>query len=258
MDNIPNIYSANADEKTPPPTPSRKGRGESSPPPETIRKFYGRCKGKALSLGKKDAIAQQGAVDITFTHGQMLDLSQLFGQPFERYELEIGFGSGEHLLNRARNNPTVGFIGVEPFLNGYAAAVRDCLDEHLPNIRFYNDDAHFLLRTLPDAQFSHVHLFYPDPWHKKRHWKRRFVSIDALNEFARILVLGGQFRCATDIDSYAAWTLQHIREHPAFTWPAHTAADFLTPYEGWVQTRYEAKARREGRRSCYLRFDKIT
>ncbi|TIM63590.1 MAG: tRNA (guanosine(46)-N7)-methyltransferase TrmB, partial [Mesorhizobium sp.] len=95
---------------------------------------------------------------------------------------------------------------------------------------------------------------YPDPWPKKKHWKRRFVSPVNLDRFARVLKSGGTFRFASDIDSYVNWTLLHCRAHEAFAWQAEEAADWQRPYEGWPGTRYEAKAVREGRRPAYLTF----
>ncbi|TIU76954.1 MAG: tRNA (guanosine(46)-N7)-methyltransferase TrmB, partial [Mesorhizobium sp.] len=95
---------------------------------------------------------------------------------------------------------------------------------------------------------------YPDPWPKKKHWKRRFVGAANLGRFARVLKPGGRFRFASDIDSYVNWTLLACRAHGAFAWQAGEAADWHRPYEGWPGTRYEAKAIREGRRPAYLTF----
>src|SRR5690606_2225100 len=99
-----------------------------------------------------------------------------------------------------------------------------------------------------------IDLFYPDPWPKRRHWKRRFVSQANLDRFARVLRTGGRFRFASDIGGYVNWTLLHCRRHPAFQWQASAASDWNDPYRGWPGTRYEAKALREGRRPAYLTF----
>jgi tRNA (guanine-N7-)-methyltransferase len=114
-----------------------------------------------------------------------------------------------------------------------------------------------LLDWLPAASLAGVDLLYPDPWPKKRHWKRRFVGRANLDRFARVLAPGGRFRFASDIDTYVDWTLLHCRAHPAFEWRAETADDWRLPYEGWPGTRYEAKALREGRTPAYLTFEKI-
>jgi tRNA (guanine-N7-)-methyltransferase len=109
-------------------------------------------------------------------------------------------------------------------------------------------------RLLPELMLDGIDLFYPDPWPKKRHWKRRFVNEANLDRFARVLKRGGVFRFASDIDTYVDWTLLACRKHDAFAWRAASAEDWRTPYEGWPGTRYEAKAIREGRTPAYLAF----
>jgi tRNA (guanine-N7-)-methyltransferase len=111
-----------------------------------------------------------------------------------------------------------------------------------------------LLDWLPEASLDQIDLFYPDPWPKKRHWKRRFVSQTNLDRFARVLKAGGKFRFASDIAHYVNWTLLHCRAHPSFEWQAVSAEDWRNPYPGWPGTRYEAKAMREGRVPAYLKF----
>jgi tRNA (guanine-N7-)-methyltransferase len=143
---------------------------------------------------------------------------------------------------------------VEPFVNGMAKLMLALETAPLDNLRVHDDDATRLLDWLPDASLSGIDLFYPDPWPKKRHFKRRFVNRANLDRFARVMKPGAPFRFASDIDSYVDWTLLHCRDHPAFAWQAETAADWREPYEGWPGTRYEAKALREGRRPAYLSF----
>ena len=124
----------------------------------------------------------------------------------------------------------------------------------LANLRVHDDDATRLLDWLPAASLSGIDLLYPDPWPKKKHWKRRFVSPANLDRFARVLQRGGTFRFASDIDSYVNWTLAACERHGGFAWQARDAADWHSPYDGWPGTRYEAKALREGRRPAYLTF----
>ena len=124
--------------------------------------------------------------------------------------LEIGFGGGEHLLHAARENPAIGFIGVEPFESGLAKAATVIGREALKNIRLYDEDAAPLLDWLPPASLARVDLLFPDPWPKKRHWKRRFVNAANLDRIARVLRADGIFRFATDIDDYAEWTREKV------------------------------------------------
>ncbi len=124
----------------------------------------------------------------------------------------------------------------------------------LTNVRVSDADAVKVLDWLPPASLDRILLLYPDPWPKKRHFKRRFVGPDNLDRFARVLKPGGAFYFASDIESYVDWTLFHVRRHPAFAWTATRPSDWRTPWDGWPGTRYEAKAIREGRRGVYLTF----
>jgi len=184
-------------------------------------------------------------------------LAALFPAPVEAIGLEIGFGGGEHLLHRARTTPHVGFIGVEPFINGMAKVTSSLCREPLGNLRLFADDATRLLDWLPDSSISRIDLLYPDPWPKRKHWKRRFVCRDNLDRFARVMVSGGCFCFASDIDSYVNWTLCHVLAHPDFEWQAQGPDDWRRPFYDWPGTRYEAKALRAGRRPAYLTIRRI-
>ena len=127
----------------------------------------------------------------------------------------------------------------------------------LDNVRLYGGDAVDLLAWLPSAGLEGIDLLYPDPWPKRRHWKRRFVQEATITMSARVLRSGGAFRFATDIPDYAAWTLGRFMRSPAFMWTAERAADWRTPWPGFGGTRYEAKARREGRPPYYLAFRRV-
>jgi tRNA (guanine-N7-)-methyltransferase len=168
--------------------------------------------------------------------------------------LEIGFGGAEHLLARAAENPEVGFIGCEPFINGVAKLLAGVEAHGLDNIRVHMDDATKLIEAAPDAAFSRIYLLYPDPWPKRRQQKRRFVSERSVAALARVLKPGGELRFATDIDDYAGWTLRRFLDSSEFVWEARTADDWRLPWAGWEATRYEAKARAAGRGSAYLTF----
>ena len=168
--------------------------------------------------------------------------------------LEIGFGGGEHLLARAAENPEVGFVGCEPFVNGVAKLLAGVEARGLDNVRVLADDATALIEAAPDAAFSRIYLLYPDPWPKRRQQKRRFVSERNVAALARVLSPGGELRFATDIDDYAGWTLRRFLASPGFVWSANAADDWRRPWAGWTPTRYEAKARAAGRGSAYLTF----
>ncbi|MCY6382755.1 tRNA (guanine(46)-N(7))-methyltransferase TrmB [Hoeflea prorocentri] len=217
--------------------------------------FFGRRKGKTLRPAQADALSDLlPRLRLDPETASPDDLSELYTRAFGTYRLEIGFGGGEHLLHRAHAMPQTGFIGVEPFVNGLAKCVAALAAEPLDNVRLYDDDATRLLDWLPEASLDQVDLLYPDPWPKKKHWKRRFVSPVNLDRIARVLKPGGLFCFASDIDSYVNWTLLHTRNHKQFSWLATCADDWRLAYEGWPGTRYEAKALREGRVAAYLTF----
>src|SRR5262249_3705075 len=160
--------------------------------------------------------------------------------------LEIGFGGGEHMIAQAEQHPRTGFIGVEPFVNGMAKALAAIDLKNLSNIRLHFDDAVFLLEWLPPASLAGVDLIYPDPWPKRRHWKRRFIQDESVAAIARILRPGGEFRFATDVPDCAAWTLKHLIRSPDFAWTAERAHDWRHAWSGFSATHYERKATPEG------------
>ncbi len=212
------------------------------------RRLYGRSKGKALRQHQSELMA-------ALLPKLALDLSApLPLRPDRETRLEIGFGGGEHLVAAAAREPDVDFLGCEPFINGMAKLLAGIEAQGLANIRLYRGDAAEVLDRLPDASLSRVYLFYPDPWPKRRHRKRRFVSPENLERLARVMRPGAELRFATDIDDYAAWTLARLRACKAFRWRAETAQDWRSPWEGWTQTKYEAKAMAAGRRPVYLTF----
>jgi tRNA (guanine-N7-)-methyltransferase len=124
-------------------------------------------------------------------------------------------------------------------------------------VRLFHQDAVLLLDKLPDASLDCIDLFYPDPWTKRRHWKRRFISAANLDRFARILKPRGQFRFASDISHYVNWTLQALDRHPEFNWQANGPDGWNKPYQFWPGSRYEQKALRELRTPAYLTFMRI-
>jgi tRNA (guanine-N7-)-methyltransferase len=217
--------------------------------------FFGRRHGKSLRPRPLAALEKQlPRYRLDLAAPAPADLSRLFRREVGDVRLEIGFGGGEHLLHEAVRAPENGFIGVEPFVNGMARLMLDLERQPLDNVVVYDNDATLLLDWLPAASLASIDLLYPDPWPKKRHWKRRFVNPANLARFARALRPGGAFRFASDIESYVNWTLLYCRTHPAFEWQARTAADWRAPYEDWPGTRYETKAVREGRKPAYLSF----
>ncbi|MDB5572957.1 MAG: tRNA ((7)-)-methyltransferase [Tardiphaga sp.] len=216
--------------------------------------FFGRRKGHKLRAHQADLIAgllPTLALDIS---SRVDDLDSAFASPVENVRLEIGFGGGEHLIAEALAFPNTGFIGCEPYVNGMAKILAQIEHHGISNIRLFAGDAAELLAWAPEKSLARVDLIHPDPWPKKRHWKRRFVQDATIAQLARVLPPGGEFRFVCDIDTYVEWTLWHLSRSPDFVWLAERADDWRLPWAGYTMTRYGRKAEREGRRAAYLRF----
>lgn len=155
--------------------------------------------------------------------------------------LEIGFGGGEHLAAQALARPDVLHIGVEPFLEGVGKAASAIIDTEVQNVRLVRGDGREILDRVVPGALSGLFVLFPDPWPKRRHWKRRLIQPAFLDAAAQALALGARLRVATDVRSYVDWTLMHVRGHGAFEWTARCAADWRTPPHDHVTTRYEAK-----------------
>lgn len=224
-------------------------------PPVRDRAFFGRRKGHRLRPHQSTLFETLlPRVTIALDQPCPADVRSLFAAPVDTVRLEIGFGGGEHLLSEAAAQPHTGFIGCEPFINGMAKILAGIEAAGSETIRLYAGDAIELLTWLPSRSITRIDLLYPDPWPKRRHWKRRFVQDDTIAMMARVLQPGGTFRFASDVADYAAWTLEHMLRSHEFVWTAQRADDWRLPWPGFSGTRYEAKAKREGRVPCYLEF----
>ncbi len=186
-----------------------------------------------------------------------VELAALFAVPVREVQLEIGFGGGENLIAQAKAKPDTGFVGIEPFVNGMAKALAAIDELGLRNIRLHFDDATPLVAWLPDASLSRIDLIHPDPWPKRRHWKRRFVQDATVVEFTRILRRDGELRFVTDIADYASWTLQRFVRARDFDWTAQCADDWRRPWADFTTTRYHAKAARAQRPPYFLTFRRM-
>jgi tRNA (guanine-N7-)-methyltransferase len=220
--------------------------------------FFGRRKGHKLRPHQADLIEHllpRLALDIGGPSPP--DLAGLFDPPADAVRLEIGFGGGEHLIAEARAFPDAGFIGCEPYVNGMAKILTRIETDNTGNIRLFAGDAAELLAWAPPRSLERIDLIHPDPWPKRRHWKRRFVQHATVVAMARVLKPGGEFRFVSDIDDYCAWTLSHLARSPDFVWTAERAVDWREPWADYTMTRYGAKAEREGRKAAYLRFRRV-
>lgn len=223
------------------------------------RNFYGRLKGKGLRksqeayLDEDLAALSPGDVGWDVNPDRVpLDLAARFPEAEEIW-LEIGFGGGEHLVHMAANNPQVAIIGCEPYINGVAMLLGKIRDAGVSNLAVHPGDARDLFDVLPEGSVSKAFLNYPDPWPKKKHHRRRFVTQEHLQPLHRVMKAGAEFRVATDIDDYVRQTMQEVPK-AGFEWTAECADDWRKPWDDWISTRYEQKALREGRVPHYMTF----
>ena len=218
---------------------------ESTESTKRLLASYGRRRGRRLRVTK------QGLFDTLLPKLGVDDWLEKLPDPLW---LEIGFGGGEHLAHQAQLYPDVSIIGCEPYVNGIAGLLKAIDDHTLTNIRIFQQDVRLLLDKLPDDLLSRVFILYPDPWPKARHHKRRLISTEFLNQLARVMKPGSQLRLATDDEDYCIWMLEHLLNHPNFSWQAKTPEDWLQSPPDWISTRYEQKALEASRVPTYLNF----
>lgn len=234
-------------------------------------KFYGRRQGRRIRKAKS-TLLEAFLPKLSISNNQKLSKDSLFSYPVKQICLEIGFGNGEHLAGQALRNPENGYIGAEVFKNGVANLLSiitgikegdnlpekiELLPKYKDNIRIFSDDIRLLFKQIPDNFLDKIFVLFPDPWPKKRHADRRFINQENLKEISRILKKGGILRVATDHKIYKGWTLRQLHENPNFRWTARCGNDWKHEPRDWVQTKYQRKAIREGRRAVFLDFERL-
>jgi tRNA (guanine-N7-)-methyltransferase len=174
---------------------------------------------------------------------QPLDLDALFGRHAPKF-LEIGFGMGETLADMAAAHPDSDYIGIEVHTPGVGALLRAIDAFGIGNVRIIQHDAAEVLRDMiPRGSLAGIHIFFPDPWPKKRHHKRRLIQAAFADLLASCLCAGGYVHCATDWEDYAKQMLAVLG---ACTWLENTAAGFAPRPEGRPLTKFEARGLRLG------------
>jgi tRNA (guanine-N7-)-methyltransferase len=223
-----------------------------------FRNFYGRFKGKRLSTAQLDSLLTEfkkySLKNVTWEENPQrnkIKLTEIFDK--KPVWLEIGFGGGEHLIHQAKLNPEIGFIGCDPYKNGVAKLMVKLTADPCENIKLYDGDVRNIFDVLAKNSISKVFLLYPDPWPKKRHHRRRFVTQEFLVPLYESMKPGSILRIATDIDDYVRQALQEVPK-AGFQWLAKDASDWRIPWQDWVSTRYELKALNQERTPHYLTF----
>lgn len=223
--------------------------------PATIRRLYGRAQGHKLRKGQA-ALVEELLPKVAVPEDGAVDAARLFGRDMP-LRLEIGFGAGEHLAGQATAMPETGFIGCEPFLNGVVGALGHIRDGALDNVRLYMGDALAVVERLPNESLDAAYLLHPDPWPKARHAKRRMMNHGPLDLIASKLKPGAEFRLGTDDPTYCRWSMMIMAQRQDLMWLAKEPRDFLQRPADWPETRYEAKARRDGHEVWYFRYTRL-
>ncbi|MCH2678573.1 MAG: tRNA (guanosine(46)-N7)-methyltransferase TrmB [Alphaproteobacteria bacterium] len=170
--------------------------------------------------------------------------------------LEVGFGSGEHLKWQIENNKDIGIIGCEPYINGIANLLELLNEEELKRVKIFNGDARKIISTLKENSISKIFILFPDPWPKKKHYKRRFIQSNIIQKLYKILKKNGELRVSTDHNDYLSWILHHFLKFNNFYWSAKGKLGFLSKPENWAKTKYELRASRIGNTCYFLQYYK--
>jgi len=220
-------------------------------PTKPALSLYGRSKGKTLTQ-RQQGLLQDLLPTLAIPQGP-INPRGIWPKMAEIW-VEIGIGGGEHLLHQAARNPNVQLIGFEPYQNGMAKTLVSLATEKLDNVSLEMNDARGVLERFADASLDRIFILYPDPWPKRRHWKRRIIQPQFVVELARLLRPGGTLRFVSDIQHYQQWALRRILDNGDFKWSCETCRDWQDPPSDHCTTKYEQKAFREKRQPAYLHF----
>jgi tRNA (guanine-N7-)-methyltransferase len=179
-------------------------------------------------------------------HSQgLLDFSQVFGNDND-VVLEIGFGMGKSLVEMAKNAPHLNFIGIEVHRPGVGACLMEADEAGITNLRVFEHDAvEVLADCIADGSLTTMQLFFPDPWHKKRHHKRRIVQPEFVESLRQKLKIGGVFHMATDWENYAEHMLEVMTAAPGYENISETQ-DYVPRPDNRPLTKFEQRGHRLG------------
>tara|TARA_A100001011_G_scaffold369803_1_gene425487 strand:- start:636 stop:1364 length:729 start_codon:yes stop_codon:yes gene_type:complete len=231
--------------------------------PSTKEKVFGRRKSKRLSFKQKENFQHYLAKYSIFESNgdgsfdlQQIDLNSLFDKVTD-FELEIGFGMGDFLFQKALSQPNIGFLGCEVFENGVANLVTRIKEKDLKNIFLHPGNCIGLLDNLKGLQLKSIYILFPDPWPKQKHRKRRFLTAENIDRMILALKIGGCIYVATDIGEYAREISSNMNKRVDVKALSVLVEDFKAPLGNQFQTKFERKAYAQDRVPQYMVFKRI-
>ena len=222
--------------------------------------FFGRRRGKGMSKAKEtllETYLNKYKIILPQKQNEKINLQDYFDFKPKEFVFEIGYGTGEHLIEMAIKNPDIAFIGTEVFVNGNANIIRQIIEKNIKNIKIFPDDVYLLFPYLKENIFKTIYVLYPDPWPKNRNENRRIINKNNLSLFHKLLADNGNLFIASDHPIYTVWTLFIMQNQNLFKWTATSSKDFVNPPKNWETTHYEQKAIKENRIPIYMNFIKI-
>ena len=197
---------------------------------------YGRINSRYMTAPKKTL------VDSFITNYSINDAVFSRAKAYQYRALEIGFGDGEHLARQLTATKNTFWMGAEPYKNGIFHLRGLLGDTIFSNLAIWPDDIWLLLPQIPENLLTHVYILFPDPWPKRRQFKRRLIQSLFLDALARVMQSNAILTIATDHAEYASWVLSIILKHRNFSWLSSMPRDWLLPPDHWQETRYQRKA----------------
>ena len=182
------------------------------------------------------------------------ELKQL--NEYKYISLEIGFGAGDILLHNALNFPNNLFLGIEYYKKGIAQLLLNIEKHNIKNIRLFYGDAFDYLKLAKTNYLDEILIMFPDPWPKRRHWKRRIINKDSVSEISRILKLSGRALFFTDNKGLACWGLRHFIVNKDFNWKIDRPSSCRNKISRYPVSRYELKALKSNINPFYFHFIK--
>ncbi len=196
-----------------------------------------------MGPGQQRALDNLGPRFLLPFQAQPLDFAALFGRDAPTV-LEIGFGMGDATAQIAAALPGTHFIGIEVHAPGVGALLKRIGETGLTNLRLIQHDAvEVLEHMIPPDSLAGVHIYFPDPWHKKRHHKRRLIQPQWVRQLATRLIAGGYLHCATDWQPYAEQMLEVLSAEPALV---NSVEGYATRPDWRPQTKFEARGLKLG------------